>query len=315
LLRPRALAIEKLRPSEIRKARDMGVTTALVVPKDGVVPGRSVLIDLWGDTVEGMVVKQPAALHLQMASLQRQYPGSLMGTMAYARQALLDATHYREEFEAYERSPRGKKRPRYDPDLEAWGDVLAGRLPLVVTARVENDIRRALALADEFKFRVVVAAAFQASRVATMIKARKVPLLVSVNFDPPVATRTFGLEDEDRRRKEILEAETNPGELHKAGVAFALVSGHAPNFLAGVRKAIERGLPHDAALTAVTLGAAQALGIADRMGSLEAGKIANLVVWSGEPLSKDAKAKMVFVDGRLYEPEERREKGDKQENP
>jgi imidazolonepropionase-like amidohydrolase len=314
-LRPRALALDKLRPAEIQKARDAGVTTALVVPKDGVVPGRSVLIDLWGDTVEGMVVKPEAALHLQMVSLTRQYPGSLMGTVAYARQALLDATRYREEFEAYERSPRGKKRPRYDPDLEAWAEVLAGRLPLMVTARVENDIRRALALADEFKIRVVLAGGFQASRLAATIKARKVPLLVSVNFDPPTPVRTFGPEDEERRRKEILEAEANPGELHKAGVSFGLVSGHAPNFLAGVRKAIDRGLPRDAALAAVTLGAAQALGVADRMGSLEAGKVANLVVWSGEPLTKEAKAKMVFVDGRLYEPEERREKTEKQEDP
>ena len=84
---------------------------------------------------------------------------------------------------------------------------------------------------------------------------------------------------------------------------FALVSGHAPNALAGVRKAVERGLPREAALRALTLGAAEALGIADRTGSLDAGKAANVVVWTGEPLAKDAKVKMVFVDGRLYEPD------------
>jgi len=82
------------------------------------------------------------------------------------------------------------------------------------------------------------------------------------------------------------------------------VSAYAPDFLAGIRKAIEKGLPRDAALRAVTLDAALALGVADRTGSLEAGKIANVVAWSGDPLTKDAKVKMVFVDGRLYEPEE-----------
>ena len=70
-----------------------------------------------------------------------------------------------------------------------------------------------------------------------------------------------------------------------------------------MRKAIERGLPRERALRAVTLAAAEALGVADRMGSLEAGKIANVVVWSGDPLTKDAKAELVFVDGQLYEPE------------
>ena len=72
-----------------------------------------------------------------------------------------------------------------------------------------------------------------------------------------------------------------------------------------MRKAIERGLPADAALRAVTLAPAEVLGVADRLGSLEAGKIANVVVWSGEPLAKDTKAKMVFVDGVLYEPDEK----------
>ena len=86
---------------------------------------------------------------------------------------------------------------------------------------------------------------------------------------------------------------------------FALVSGHAPDFLAGVRKAIERGLPREAALRAVTLAPAEVLGVGDRLGSLEPGKIANVVAWSGEPLTRDAKVKMVFVDGELYEPDDK----------
>jgi imidazolonepropionase-like amidohydrolase len=127
-----------------------------------------------------------------------------------------------------------------------------------------------------------------------------------VNFDPPrAATFGGGPEDEERERKEIEEAEKNPAALHKAGVPFALVSGHAPSFLAGIRKAIEQGLPAEAALRAVTLGAAETWGVADRTGSLEKGKIANLVAWSGEPLAKEAKVKMVFVDGHLYEPDDR----------
>ena len=143
-----------------------------------------------------------------------------------------------------EGAARAAQRPAYDAALAAWQDVLAGREPLVVTASRENDVRRALALADEFKVRVVVAGAPQASRVAELVKARKLPLLVSVNFDPPRAAAASA-----RRRtrsasaSEIDEAERNPAALHKAGVPFALVSGHAPDFLAGVRKAIERGLP------------------------------------------------------------------------
>jgi imidazolonepropionase-like amidohydrolase len=305
-LAPQALALDRVRLADALKARDSGITTALVIPREGVLPGQSVLLNLGGDKLEAMVLRQPAALHLHLTSLPRTYPGSLMGTVAYARQALYDAARYREEWKAYEAAARGHKRPTYDAALQAWQDVLAGKELLIVTASRENDVLRALALADEFKVRVAVAEAPQAARVAEIVKARKLPLLVSVNFDPPRAP-TFGPTDDEKERQEIADAERNPAELHKAGVSFALVSAFAPDFLAGVRTAIERGLPAEAALRALTLAPAEVLGVADRLGSLEAGKIADVVVWSGEPLAKDTKAKMVFVDGVLYEPEEKRD--------
>jgi imidazolonepropionase-like amidohydrolase len=304
-LAPQALALERVRLADALKPRDSGITTALVIPREGVLPGQSVLLNLGGESVESMVIRQPAALHLHLATLTRTDPGSLMGTVAYARQALYDAAHYREAWKAYEAAPRGRVRPAYDSALAAWQEVLAGKELLVVTASRENDVRRALALADEFKVRVAVAGAPQAFRVAELIKARKVPLLVTVNFDPPSPPDVSGGEDEAKERREIADAERNPAELHKAGVPFALVSGYAPDFLAGVRRAIERGLPAEAALRAVTLAPAEVLGVADRLGSVEAGKIADVVVWTGAPLAKDTKAKMVFVDGQLYEPEDK----------
>jgi len=307
-LAPETMALDSLKPAEALKARDAGITTALVIGQTGVLPGRSVVIDLVGDNADGMVVKQPAALHLDMATLGRRYPGSLMGTVAYVRQALLDAAHYRDVWADYARSPRGKKRPEWSAALEAWQDVLAGREPLVVTAHRENDVRRALAFADEFKIRVAVAGAPQAHRVAELIKSRKLPLLVSVDFDPPRPAVFFGGEDEGKERRDIEEAKANPAELHKAGVPFALVSADAKDFVGGLRTAIEKGLPTQAALRAVTLEPASILGLADRTGSLEVGKLANVVAWSGEPLAEGTEAKLVFVDGRLYEPQAK-EKG------
>jgi imidazolonepropionase-like amidohydrolase len=309
-LAPEAMVLDRLRAADALKARDQGITTALVVAKDGVLPGQSVLVNLSGEKPDEMVLRQPAAMHLHLTALTRQYPNSLMGTVAYVRQALADAAHYREEWAAYEKAPAGRKRPLYDKRLAAWQDVAAGRETLIVTASRENDIRRALALADEFRIRVAVAGAPQASRVADLVKSRGLALLVSVNFDPakPLEGRGFeGAPDDDEQRREIEDAKRNPAALEKAGVRFALVSGFAPDFLAGVRTAVASGLSKEGALRAVTLGAAEALAVADRTGSLDVGKIANVVAWSGDPLTKDAKVKMVFVDGRLYEPEEKTE--------
>jgi imidazolonepropionase-like amidohydrolase len=315
-LAPEAMALDRLRVADALKARDQGITTALVIGRAGVLPGQSVLLNLGGDKADDMVLRQPAALHLHMTTLNRRYPGSLMGTVAYVRQALLDAARYREEWAAYERAPRGKKRPRFDRRLAAWQDVVTGRELLIVTATRENDIRRALALADEMKIRVAVAGAPQASRLVSLLKARKLPLLVSVNVDPSRPPEAFTAAHEEDLQKDIEEAKRNPAALEKAGVPFALVSGFAPDFLAGVRTVIAAGLPREAALRALTLDAAQALGVADRTGSLEAGKIANVVAWSGEPLAPGTRAKLVFVDGRLYEPEEKTEaKRDSTEAP
>lgn len=301
-LAPQALALERVRAADALKARDAGVTTVLVIPAEGVLPGRSALLNLSGEKPEAMAVKQPAAFHLQMTALRRQYPSSLMGTLALTRQSLHDAMRYRDEWAAYERAPRGKKRPRYDAALEAWQDVLAGSLPLIVTTRLTNDLRRALALAEEFKIRVIAAEAPRASALAPLIRTRRLPLIVGVNFDPPRAGQFFGGDDEEKEKMDIEQAELNPAALHKAGVAFALGSAHAKDYLAGVRKAIDKGLPREAALKALTLTAAEVLGVADRTGSLETGKIANVVAWSGEPLTKEAQVKLVFVDGQLHEP-------------
>lgn len=301
-LAPQALALDRVKVAEVTKARDGGVTTALVVPREGVLPGLSVILNLGGERPDLMVLRQPAALHLHMASLSRQYPDSLMGTMAHVRQSLADAARARDAWAAWERAPRGRKRPRYDPALLPWQEALAGRIPLVVTCHSENDVRRALALADEWKLRVVVANAPLASRLADRLKGRSLPLVVGVNYDPPRPGGFFGL-DEERERRRIREAEENPAALARAGVPFGFASAWAAEYVAGIRRAIERGLPAEAALRAATLGAAEALGLGDRLGSLEPGKIANVVAWSGEPFAKETRARYVFVDGRLYEPE------------
>ena len=302
---PASNIYERVRAADALKARDSGITTIVPIPREGLVFGAAAVMNLVGERPEGMVVKQNIALAASLTTLGQRYPGSLMGTMAFFRQALMDGAYHRAEMAAYEKAPGGRKRPSFDPGLDVWGDVAGGTTPLLLQTSRVGDLRRAFGLADEFKLKVVLAGNTQAFEEAALLKERKPSLLVSVNFDPPKVGGFFGGSDDDKDRAEIESAEKNPGALNKEGIRFALVSGFANDFLAGIRKAIEKGLPKDAALRAVTLTPAEILGVADRMGSIEKGKIANVVVWSGEPLTKDAKVKMVFVDGELYEPEEK----------
>ena len=308
---PAAQIWERVRPQDALRARDSGITTVVPVPREGLVLGSASVMNLVGDRPEGMVVKNDIALAAHMATAGGQrYPGSLMGTMAFFRQALLDAGHYRDSKADYEKAPSGKSRPKFDSGLESWGEVLGGgKTFLLQTSRV-GDLRRAYALADEFKLKMILAGNLHASEDAGFLKEKKPALLVSVNFDPPRAGGGGfggfgGGADDDRERKDIADAEVNPAALHREGIAFALVSGFATDFVAGVRKAIEKGLPKDVALRAITLTPAEIYGVADRLGSLDKGKIANAVVWSGEPLTREARVRMVFVDGQLHQPEER----------
>lgn len=296
---------ERFRAADALRARDSGVTTIVPIPREGLVLGSAAVMNLIDDKPEAMVVKSNLAIAANMATLGQRYPGSLMGTMAFFRQALMDGTYHRDEVAIYEKSPAGKKRPAFDPSLDVWANVAGGSLPLLLQTPRIGDLRRAFALADEFKIKLLLAGNTQAFEEAALLKERKPALLVSVNFDPPRAGGFFGRSDDDLERSDIEKAEKNPGALDKEGVKFALVSGFATDFLAGIRKAIEKGLSRDVALRAVTQTPAEILGVSDRMGSLEKGKIANVVVWSGDPLTKDAKIKMVFVDGELYEPEEK----------
>lgn len=302
---PTANIYETLRASEALKARDSGITTIVPIPREGLVHGAASVMDLVGDKPEAMVVKANVALAASMNTLGQRYPGSLMGVMAFLRQSLLDASYHRNEVAAYEKAPVGKKRPAFDPGLDVWAQVASGTLPLMLQTPRIGDLRRAFSLADEFKLKLVLAGNTHAFEEVALLKERKPALLVSVNYDPPTVGGFFGGSDDDKTRAEIEGAEKNPAALDKEGIRFALVSGFASDFVAGVRKAIEKGLPRESALRAVTMTPAEILGVADRMGSLEKGKIGNVTVWSGEPFAKEAKVKMVFVDGELYEPEEK----------
>ncbi len=302
---PASNIYERVRAVDALKARDSGITTIVPIPREGLVFGAAAVMNLVGDRPEAMVVKPDIALAASLTTLGQRYPGSLMGTMAFFRQALIDGAYHRAEMTAYEKAPGGRKRPAFDPGLDVWAGVAGGTTPLLLQTSRIGDLRRAFGLADEFKLKLVLAGNTHAFEEAALLKERKPALLVSVNFDPPKMGGFFGGSDDDKDRADIESAEKNPGALHKEGIRFALVSGFANDFLAGIRKAIEKGLPKDAALRAVTLTPAEILGVADRMGSIEKGKIANVVVWSGEPLTKEAKVKMVFVDGELYEPEEK----------
>ncbi|MCA1566615.1 MAG: amidohydrolase family protein [Acidobacteria bacterium] len=304
-LQPEILAADVVRPGgdQIEAARNAGLTAALTAPREGIFMGQSAVINLAAETPQQMIVRSPVALHVGFTPLRAgTYPGSLLGVFAAIRQMMLDAQRYREANAIYEKSPRGLRRPDQDKSLAALVPVLARQMPLVVYADRQRDIERALDLAQEFNVRLVIAGGAESWRVTERLAAAKVPVLLSLNYPRRTTAETPEADpDPVRVLRERANAPKTAARLAAAGVRFAFQSGGLSNmndYLGNVSKSLDNGLARDEAVRALTLRAAEILGVEAQLGTIEVGKIANLTVTRGDLFARDRRITHVFIDGR-----------------
>lgn len=294
-----AIRTVKLSDDDADARRAIGVTTIVTAPAAGIFNGQSVALNLGGGSLESRAIKSPASLQISFSPRPAwTYPDSLMGVISYIRQTLFDAQQLSAASAVYARNPAGLRRPPENAALEALTPVLARELPVVFIADSEEMIRRVQAIAREFNLNYILSGARQAYSMAPELK--NVPVLVSVRW--PVAPSDK--DDRDDQPLRVIRfrqlAPTTPAALAKAGASFALVSGAGKtgDFLPGIRKAITNGLSADDALRATTLAPARIFGFDRQLGSLERGKIANVVVSDKPIFDEKAKVTRVFVDGR-----------------
>ena len=289
--------------------RNGGFTTVVAAPKGGFFPGQAAVLDLAGDRVGDFVVKSPVAIPLNLSvtgGFGSGFPSSLMGVLAYVRQVFLDTDWSTRAQAAYEHNAH-VERPPYDRTDASLAAALQKHVVVLIPANNSVQIQRSLELADRWKVNGVIYGAQMAYENAADIAAKKLPVLVNAKW--PEAEKDADPEDKPTLRELRFRdrAPSAPAALAKANVKFAFYSGGltAPkDVLKAVKKSIDAGLPADAALRALTLSAAEIYGVSDRMGSIEVGKIANLVVTDGDLFDEKTKIKMVFVDGRRFETHE-----------
>jgi imidazolonepropionase-like amidohydrolase len=307
-LQPEIQAIDFVRPvaPEIEAARNAGITTALTAPREGIFMGQSALINLSGNTATEMVVRAPVSLNVGFTPLRSGlYPASLLGVFSALRQMFLDAERLRIANLIYEKSPKGLRRPEQDRSLIALFPVLRREMPVVMFANTEREIRRAVDLAEEFNLRLIIAGGEESWKAVDRLRARDVPVLLSLNFP---RRQTIQLPEADPEPLRILRARVDApktaARLAAAGVRFAFQSGAMTNmsdFLLNAGRAVEQGLPPDEAVRAMTLRPAEVFGVADRLGSIEAGKIANLTIFRGNLFERGSRLAYLFIDGRAVD--------------
>ncbi len=298
----KAADLVKLEDRRIETARGAGFTTAVTFPKQGLVAGHGAVVNLGGETSGRMIVDPGAGLYLSMTpSGYTGYPSSPMGILAYFRQLWIDAGYYRLAKAMYAQNPANVKRPDYDRALE--GVLEAKRVLLPAASPVA--LERILKLASDLKAPFVVYGVVQGYAMADRLKQAGTPVVLNVKW--PTRERDADPErEESLRTLEIRDkAPASPAALAAAGVKFAVSSDgiDAPkDVIRALKKSIDLGLKKEDALKALTLNAAEIYGLAGKLGSIDKGKIANLVVTDGDLFDDKTKVKMVFVDGVKFLP-------------
>jgi len=307
LLKPQARAADvvKVDDPELTKLASAGITSVLAVPSGDVISGQSALVNVVappeepqiGNIVEprrGLVgVMSRVALHVSFPSQPRAagnaYPQSLMGVIAVVRQAFVDAQRY-----AAHRTPD-------DPALAAMQPAIERKMPVAFEANQTREILRVLRLAKELNLEPILTGGRGSKDVVADLKSQNVRVIYSLNY--PTRPRTLAPEADEplEALRDRADAPKTPAELAKAGVTFAFASAglaEPKDFVKNASKAVTAGLAEDAAIRALTLNAATIAGVADRLGSLEKGKAANLIVTDGNLFDEKTKITRVFVGGR-----------------
>ncbi|MBC7364848.1 MAG: amidohydrolase family protein [Candidatus Aminicenantes bacterium] len=306
---PDLLVLKELKPKlkTVQAYHKAGITTVVVAPNRGIFQGQSVVLNLNGENLNPMVIKQPWALHLNFTTERGHYPSSLMGTVAFIRQKFYDTQYYAQHWKKYLFSPAGLKRPEYDPFLEALVPFVMDKKPVVFQCNNQEDIKRALKIIKEFNLNGILTGANEAWRVIEAIKQSGIPLMVSLDFKAP-ATSLYAQQGEVARKKAENELyPANAAVLQKENVNFALTSFGLTDssFLKNLQLAIKRGLSPETALRALTVEPAKILGLDKQLGTIEKGKMANLIFTRGPLFEDKTKVIKVMVDGLLFNYEEK----------
>jgi imidazolonepropionase-like amidohydrolase len=278
-----------------------GLTSVGVVPTGGLVSGQSAWADLTGETATDAVVSTSLAIHVHLEAGADPQGGSRAAALRAVREAFDDARFFQKNKAAWEKN-QSRSFSAGRLDLEALtlalgtGKKGAAKVPVVFHTNRASTILSALAVAKEFDLTPVIAGGAEAWRVKSTLAKGKVPVIVYPFTAGPETFDMLGARDD------------NAALLHAAGVPVSISSGETQNarkLRQAAGNAVRAGLPHTAAVAAITRAPADALGMGDRYGTLAPGKVANLVLWSGDPLETQTRVLAVYIRGQKQSMESR----------
>lgn len=309
--------------------RKLGFTTAHVVPDGKMLPGKGAIVMLAGESVNDMILMENTAMFAQFKGAGGVYPNTVIGVMSKFRDLYKQAEQSKAHEVAFMKSPSGIKRPTSDPVMEAFYPVIDGKQAIFMKASSMKDLSRAMVLQKELGYELVLTEVKQGWNYADQMKASKVFLSLDLPKKPKEDKKE---EEEEEKEKTMEEKEKDAMEKRRAermkefekqammmaskgiNFGFSTLDAKAKDVRANLTRMIEAGLTKDQALAALTTQPAKMLGIDKVTGTVEKGKIANLVVTDAPYFDKESNVRYVLVDGHLFEYEAKAKKKKKKSN-
>ncbi|MBX7125441.1 MAG: amidohydrolase family protein [Cyclobacteriaceae bacterium] len=297
----------------IEEWRALGFTVAQVVPHGVFLPGNASIIQLGGGAPDQSVLVSNSALYSELVPTSNVYPSTLIGVLSKWRELYKQATLSHNYEQVYASNRSGLERPVTDRVLQAFYPVIDKKQPVLFRADQPLDIYRVFNLQSELQFPVIAGDLKDGSLALQRIKASGIKIFLSL--DLPEAPKDEGKKDDkntpdaekqqlEKRKKEALDRRVGQAAAFvNAGISFGFsgLSAKPKDVMANLRRMIAAGLSTDQALAALTTVPAQLLGLSDRMGTVEPGKMANLVVTAKPLFDEKSKVRYVWVDGTMFQ--------------
>lgn len=325
----------------VEELRNLGFTVSQVVPFGNFLPGSSAIVLLGGKSADDMVLVNNAALYSELTGTQSLYPNTVMAVMAKWRELYKNAAQTKSYQAVYATNRTSLSRPGNDRILEAFYPVIDQKIPVLFKSERVLETQRVFTLKNDLNFALTIGDVKEGWPIIPKIKSSGAKVFLSLDLPDEVkkdekkddkkgakkdSVKTeapkkekpktpFDLEKEaiEKRKKEAIASYTSqPSEFTKAGVTygFSAMSAKTKDIQANLRRMIKAGLSEDAALAGLTTNPASLLGLSDRMGTIDNGKMANLVISYKPYFDEKSKVRYVFVDGNLYKMETKEPKKD-----
>jgi len=281
------------------EARENGVTTVVTGPGSAnVIGGQFAALKTYGRRVEEMILKDPVAVKIAFGenpktvyNEKKQMPTTRMAIAAILRENLMKAREYKKQLEDYEKDPENNDKPEFDLKMEVLKKVLDGEVPVKAHAHRADDILTAIRIAKEFGIRMSIEHCTEGHLITDILAEEKVPVIVG-----PLLTDRSKIE----LRNQSLKA---PGILSRAGIEIAIMTDHPcipiQHLCLCAALAAREGMDEEEAMKAITINAAKATGIDDRVGSIEEGKDADIAIFDGHPFEFRTHVVTTIINGKI----------------